>query len=195
MQFNYVNSWADENSANRKARKKTLRGYNGCLKMQSCCYTIKKKGSSSAVKNLLCCLFPSKKWGWEFSIWKKSVEQSTSYFASNGKMWPFLLNTWCGSLVELWFYADKSEVNMDKKQMFIFSQKMLPGSHELLWVVSVCKNGEKNGQHLQHDIYVAINRGACININKILLKCKLRSFANNRHVNCGACFLQRCSTI
>ena len=26
MQFNYVNSWADENSANRKARKKNLAG-------------------------------------------------------------------------------------------------------------------------------------------------------------------------
>ena len=50
----------------KMARKKTLRGYNGCLKMQSLAIT--KKGSSWAVSSLAFVLFVSteKKWGLKF---------------------------------------------------------------------------------------------------------------------------------
>ena len=73
MQFNYVNSWADENSANRKARKKTLRGCNGCLKMQS--FYNEKKGSSSSWKIFCVVCFPQKRNGVEVHHYKKKVSR------------------------------------------------------------------------------------------------------------------------
>ena len=73
MQFNYVNSWADENSANRKARKKNLRGYNGCLKMQS--FYNEKKGSSSSWKIFCVVCFPQKRNGVEVHHYKKKVSR------------------------------------------------------------------------------------------------------------------------
>lgn len=68
--------WADENSANRKwLEKKTLRGYNGCLKMQSLAIT--KKGSSWEHSLGFCVVcFHRKNGGWSSFKTEKKLKRT-----------------------------------------------------------------------------------------------------------------------
>ena len=123
MQFNYVNSWADENSANRKARKKTLRGYNGCLKMQS--YNEKKGSSSWKIFCVVC--FPQKM-GLKFTITKKgrllnrfhivkALEKSTEATRSIQKCFASWILTWPVPGFELWpRYNREKQVRKNQTQ-------------------------------------------------------------------------------
>ena len=56
-----------------KLEKKTLRGYNGCLKMQS--FYNEKKGSSSSWKIFCVVCFPQKRNGVEVHHYKKKVSR------------------------------------------------------------------------------------------------------------------------